>query len=497
MLYESPLHIIPKSFDFDGSAKQLKRLRKELLLRFDLSGSTTIDIDGKAFDRQSIIQHINALTEQSEFHLAIYQCPSLLAFLTHQELTFFKKKEDWQLIEEVTFQKQLQPYFTAAYSKKLKAILSKNVALPTAELTALLKNDFSLPYSYEADAYADSMGYLKQWIREINTAYSKSVKYVDEPDFTDIRALTKKLKPYFTPFYLTAFQSLPNHFDQLKYSYSNVAVDLVNFYNKKYYRLDRMGYQTIHLVKNFAAVIYKITGRYEEGYKQLKQHAANRVKPEERGKFALKVIAGIVIIYGCIFLYFAMLSYGSKQADRANTKLMIGHWKTEMKLLKMKEKAIRFVELKSDGTGQTQIVINPSEDYSCKLTAKFKWEVTGNFIKYKFDRLTTFIPIESSTRKIPIDRNVFSNSCDTLPADYQTFYRHLSSALSVDELGTVHKKYFYTATAGLTDDYFLVEMMRTQAGIKSQNFYFEKVDSSYKEEANLKELFKMNTRGIE
>ncbi len=84
MSYKSPLHIL-ESFDIDAiqlSHQEIIRLRKKLLAEFNLSGSTTIDINKREYTKDEIIGQIDTLKnlDDLESHLQLYKNKEILSF---------------------------------------------------------------------------------------------------------------------------------------------------------------------------------------------------------------------------------------------------------------------------------------------------------------------------------------------------------------------------------------------------------------------------------
>lgn len=148
-MYKSPLHILP-DYDFSRlNPKDLRRLRKELLLQFELKQSTQIILNEHTFDKETLLKNIAELTINGTFHQQIFEQPLLLNFLESGNLSFFEADELPTLFKEQTaadFLHFLQPYFSeqlnqtiyflvtnAAYSnlQKLKKILAQQENIPT------------------------------------------------------------------------------------------------------------------------------------------------------------------------------------------------------------------------------------------------------------------------------------------------------------------------------------------------------------------------------
>ena len=94
MTYFSPLHI------FDGQPvngvddDSLKRLRKELLLQFDLKQQTTLELNGREYDKAGVLAVFDQLKgAAAEHHLRLYRNQGLLRFLEAGDMRFFEDKK--------------------------------------------------------------------------------------------------------------------------------------------------------------------------------------------------------------------------------------------------------------------------------------------------------------------------------------------------------------------------------------------------------------------
>ena len=81
MQYKNPLHIIRDKDLSSASPENLKRWRKELMLRFNLGGDTTIVVNGKEYDKQGVLEAFESIQGDLSLHAQILAEPALLDFL--------------------------------------------------------------------------------------------------------------------------------------------------------------------------------------------------------------------------------------------------------------------------------------------------------------------------------------------------------------------------------------------------------------------------------
>ena len=150
-MYKSPLHILPE-YDFSRlNPKDLKRLRKELLLQFDLKQTTQIILNGHAFDKETLLNNIGELTKDGPFHQQVFEHPLLLDFLENGNITFFEKADLGSFFEEQTssdFLNFLQPYFSEQLNQVVYFLITNRAYENLQKLENILAQHENIPASY-------------------------------------------------------------------------------------------------------------------------------------------------------------------------------------------------------------------------------------------------------------------------------------------------------------------------------------------------------------
>ena len=154
-MYESPINIIP-NHDFNRlTPKELKRLRKELSLQFELKQSTQITINGLAFDKETVLKNLDDLAENGVLHLQIFQHTKLLNFLEKGDLAFFELDlEDFFTKEHSTgFIPFLQPYFSDRLEQLIYQLVTQSDYQNLNKLKKVLAQKTHLPPTYWTNAF--------------------------------------------------------------------------------------------------------------------------------------------------------------------------------------------------------------------------------------------------------------------------------------------------------------------------------------------------------
>ena len=155
-MYKSPLHILP-NYDFSRlNPKDLKRLRKELSLQFELKQTTEIILNEHTFDKETLLKNIAELTENGAFHQQIFQRPLLLDFLENGNLAFFETadlttffKED----NETAFLRFLQPYFAEQLNRTIYFLVTNATYNNLGQLKKVLAQQENIPREYWEGAF--------------------------------------------------------------------------------------------------------------------------------------------------------------------------------------------------------------------------------------------------------------------------------------------------------------------------------------------------------
>jgi hypothetical protein len=101
--YQSPLYLIPKEALSSLSEDRLRRIRKEVMLQFELSDATTIQVNGRTYDRTAVLQAFEQLEEDFQHHLFLFQDKALLRFIEGEDISLFYEDREWEELGDPSF----------------------------------------------------------------------------------------------------------------------------------------------------------------------------------------------------------------------------------------------------------------------------------------------------------------------------------------------------------------------------------------------------------
>jgi hypothetical protein len=127
MQYLSPVTLIGPSFQPPFDAKMIQRERKKLLVDLELNGGEILEVNGRRFTKNEIIDYFEELQREdiAAYHQAISEDPVLLKFLQagsaaegsapsiDEDATF----KDTPLYDDPGFIGWVSPYFHSAFTK--------------------------------------------------------------------------------------------------------------------------------------------------------------------------------------------------------------------------------------------------------------------------------------------------------------------------------------------------------------------------------------------
>jgi len=249
MNYQSPIHLVADRYLDPESvnAATLKRWRKELLLRFNFSATSTIEIEGKEYDKQAVNDTFDELQKDFSFHLKLYKNKTLLAFVEAGDLRFFSDTRAQGVFADAVFQDKVYHLFSQAYGQ----VFTDAVTHPTDENINKLSilNNSSLAIASEAasEVYAESFGRFEQFVNRFKEVskecFAKTSQY----------RLKSEINEFVNPQIRKLLGLLPSVFDGLKKDYArllhnNLLMQAIGKGKVKYLRYyDKPSLQTLLL----------------------------------------------------------------------------------------------------------------------------------------------------------------------------------------------------------------------------------------------------------
>jgi hypothetical protein len=139
MQYLSPSTFSGETLSASLDIKAIQLARKKLFADLELSGGSTIELNGKAFTKNDIIQYFESLLKEDalSYHNAVGEDQVMLIFLEHAWIGRKEKFQNNSLYEDVQFIQWISPYFCNSFITFMEACFQA----PDEEgLTALLNN---------------------------------------------------------------------------------------------------------------------------------------------------------------------------------------------------------------------------------------------------------------------------------------------------------------------------------------------------------------------
>ncbi len=214
MSYKNPLHIIRDKDLSSVSPENLKRWRKELMLRFNLGGGTAINVNGREYDKQGVTDTFVELEQDFAFHLNVFENKPLLDFLEKGSLTFFKEKEAQEYLRNNEFYKKIFPLLSLAYGQVLIETINSLTDENIQRLSFINRSFPTFISKVSDDALANAFGRFK----ELLDGFSRLSKNCFEKD--DGYKLNQEIAFYVNPQMQELLKHLPTAFKDLKLDFS-------------------------------------------------------------------------------------------------------------------------------------------------------------------------------------------------------------------------------------------------------------------------------------
>lgn len=224
--YLSPFHLINNTSteEMPTDASMLRRVKKEVLMEFELQDVTTIDIGAQAFDKDGVLKFFDHLEREKhlDLHWEIYLNKALLDFLEKGSLDFFKMPYYFEkLVKNKRLFEFSLPYFIPCYND----VLFDSARKMDIRLTRLLSNhSTAFPPKMEGMAFQKAYRYFKTKSLDVEHSSKRILNsYV----------LDSELMDFLHPSLITVFNVLPSpYFDMLRDEYAMRLQDLaVNLQN--------------------------------------------------------------------------------------------------------------------------------------------------------------------------------------------------------------------------------------------------------------------------
>jgi len=215
MIYSNPLGIFSEAQLAKFETGNLKSLKKEILLHFQLSDEATIERNGRLYDKNQILEIFDDLQENKDRHLKIFNNKPLLEFLENKGLSFFKDtKAKYAVQHDIVYRDQIDTHI-ANQLNIITADLVNNVSSTSAETLQLI-----LEYTGDMNSSIQDKAYNKAYIEMKAHVDSLSIEY--PTPFLSDGALTvdSDLNDLINPSFYNCFKYLPGAFQDIGFNYA-------------------------------------------------------------------------------------------------------------------------------------------------------------------------------------------------------------------------------------------------------------------------------------
>jgi len=247
MQYNSPFHLLPKRDLSALTNDELKRWKRELLLQFDLQQSTTININEKEYDKNSIIQAFDNLKDRPEYHWRLYQNKPLLDFVEGGFINFFDHKKNWADFEDISYRDWLEQWFISEYDDMVFEMTEVEDSCTKDMLQTLETSDFQLPQEWKYKAFTKTNRFFKRLIEKgtvaLNDGFIVKGKKVK---------LSSEVHQYINLYYLNVLDILPDNGIRQSYADFSNRVILKVFSEERY--IEHIDKESLQTVENAAEI---------------------------------------------------------------------------------------------------------------------------------------------------------------------------------------------------------------------------------------------------
>ncbi|MEL6675026.1 MAG: hypothetical protein AAFR61_22655 [Bacteroidota bacterium] len=219
MSYQNPFRLLqasPEELGEDGRA-WLKSKKKEWLAEFELAGTTTIEVGGKAWDKDGLLKVLDKLNNPVELEkeVAIMKWPELELFLTAGDTRLFKNPQWIERFSALALSQQHQTHFAEQYDRLLARAFEKKDRVMISLLT---RRPLPLAAPVLALSFRNSYRFFS---RRLDSLQEKREAWVTKP------LRLPQVRKIFPNWELMTLFRLPDYFTDLAIKYGNFSLELI------------------------------------------------------------------------------------------------------------------------------------------------------------------------------------------------------------------------------------------------------------------------------
>lgn len=390
MSYKNPLHIIRDKDLSSVTPENLKRWRKELMLRFNLGGGTAINVNGKEYDKQGVLDAFEGMQGDLSLHARILENESLLHFLEDGDLQLFNGVNAFDGLSESGLFEEVKDLFISSLSEALVKSYRKKNSEAATQVGKVFRFSDNLEEQDKNACFSALYGELSLDVI--------SLKQMSQDPFVGGKKLAIKpeLVEYLNKDRLAFLKKLPSEFFDLINQYGQAAYRIVYaLYQQRQTNHIGLDMQTLEILE--AGVNISFFGASANNLRWLKQKSKelkNIIWTKRRGwwgKYGEPLVGGCliwVVIFTLIFIALSIKHSGKKTASSSNiggivmdsvidddywSKAMLGLFETKG------NNGIRR-ELLFDENGQGQALWKIRDEVlprglRCRIIRSFEWKI--------------------------------------------------------------------------------------------------------------------------
>lgn len=310
MIYHSPLHIFSDKDIISLDTASLKKRKKELLLKFDLTDAVTIYLKGKEYDKATVLGLFDELENNTWFHLKVFWNKDLLNFLEKGDLSFFKNGNEisWSDFDEAAFKKKITPYFIDKLGHIILKIIEHRNESWQEDLYRISNSEFLFLNEKRLEVYSASFDYLENLM-----ALPK--KDILDPFVVNTSSYLKiNIKKYFNGEFLEILKALPSDiFYPIITSYGKGGWHLLNKAFSKYEKYSDFDLYDIKVLLNAAeaCLFYQPN---DKGIKELSARLSKYIDDRKPITFLefFKLIFGVILF---VVILLALMTNGFRKKE--------------------------------------------------------------------------------------------------------------------------------------------------------------------------------------
>lgn len=441
MTYTSPLHIF-KNQNIQGvDEDSLKKLKKELLLKFELTHSTTIKLYGKEYDKATVLELFDDLKKDSVYHFRVFKNKELLNFLENGNLKFFQVRSSWKDLQIPDFRNWVEPYFTKQLSDRVTRCVNHKGIRSINDLKKINNSKFPFPAGMKDQVYSEAFAVLNIIIK---TGRLKTIDpFVGQSD----NIFRQEVKEVFNPHYINILKVLPKDiFQSIVKDYSAVGRHVLAkaFYKERLFQDFQKGDLRILLT---ATDVCLYNNPKDEEIKKLAKDMRSVLYGDGSssggGDVSVWWVVKFILLLFLVIARMATCSNGSRSADTGfnndnsiqlrdvpnykHKDKMYGTWESTFQMGKQMAWVKRTLIYNEDKSGHVKWqILNDDLSELCFIERPFKWGITHFGKKQDILKSTALYNIEYNyATDLPTQQN-----CEAVSTLYSDILVRIEKELS-------------------------------------------------------------------